>query len=118
MKSTIIIFIQKSNERLAEFLETVSPDQQAQNAFTSLNADGFGSKICIIRTEILIMSKLKMSPEELKAESLRLHDLRQERSKVASQAVKEMSKHPLSSEQFREQIRQHHEDAERLEKRN
>ena len=59
-----------------------------------------------------------MSPEELEAESLRLHDLRQERSKVALQAVAEMSKHPLSADQFREQIRQHHRIADRLEKRN
>jgi hypothetical protein len=63
------------------------------------------------------MNKLKMSPEELEAESLRLHDLRQERSKVEIKAVEEMSKHPLSSEQFREQIRQHHEEADRLEMR-
>ena len=57
------------------------------------------------------MNKLKKSPEELEAESLRFHVLRQERSKVAMQAVKEMSKHPLSSEQFREQIRQHQAEA-------
>ena len=63
------------------------------------------------------MSKLKMSPEEWEAESLRLHDFRQERSRVASLAVEEMSKHPLSAEQFREQIRQHHRDADRPEKR-
>ena len=59
-----------------------------------------------------------MSPEELEAESLRLHALRQERSKGAILAVAEMSKHPLLLEQMREQIKQHHKDADRLEKRN
>ena len=64
------------------------------------------------------MNKLKMSPEELEAESLRLHNLRQERSNILIQAVEEMSKHPLSTEQMREQIRRHHEEADRMEKRN
>ena len=63
------------------------------------------------------MKQSKMSPEEWEVESLRLHGLRQERSKVALLAVKEMLKHPLSAEQMREQIRQHHAEADRLEKR-
>jgi hypothetical protein len=62
------------------------------------------------------MKRLKMSPEEWEAESLKLHDLRQERSKVALLAVEEMLKHPLSAEQMRAQIRQHHAEADRLEK--
>jgi ATP phosphoribosyltransferase regulatory subunit HisZ len=41
----------------------------------------------------------KSSPEELKAERQRLHDLIQKRSKDALKAAEEMSKHPLSSEQ-------------------
>ena len=64
------------------------------------------------------MNKLKMSPEELEAESLKLHDLIQERSKGAIQAVEEMSKHPLSLEQMREQIRRIHATADKHEKRN
>ncbi len=65
------------------------------------------------RTE---MKRSKRSPEELEADSLRLHDLRQERSKVALRAVEEMSKHPLSAEQKREQIERHHAEVDRLEK--
>ena len=65
----------------------------------------------------MIMQKLKMSPEELEAESLRLPDSNQKRKKAELWAVEEMSKHPLSLEQKREQIKQHHKDADRLEKR-
>ena len=61
--------------------------------------------------EDLVMSKSKQSPEEIEAESLRLHVLRQQRNKEAIAAVKEMSKHPLSLEQMREQIREHHAEA-------
>ncbi len=66
----------------------------------------------------LIMKQLKRSPEQLEADSLELHALIQERSKAEIQAVEEMSKHPLSAEQMREQIRRHHAAADRLEKRN
>jgi hypothetical protein len=62
------------------------------------------------------MKRLKRSPEELEADSLKLHDLRQERSKVALLAVEEMSKHPLSAEQMRAQIKRNHAEADRLEK--
>ncbi len=65
------------------------------------------------RTE---MKRSKRSPEELEADSLKLHDLRQERSKVALLAVKEMLKHPLSAEQKIAQIERNHADADRLEK--
>lgn len=58
------------------------------------------------------MKQLKRSPEEFEAESLRLHDLRQERSKVAIQEVKEMSMHPLSAEQKREHIKRNHAEAD------
>lgn len=54
------------------------------------------------------------TPEELEAESLRLHLVRQEMSKERIKAVEEMSKHPLSLEQMREQIRQHHEEAKEI----
>ena len=63
------------------------------------------------------MEQSKMSPEEWEAESLRLHGLRQERSKVALLAVKEMLKHPLSAEQMRAQIERNHAEADRIEKR-
>ena len=62
------------------------------------------------------MKRSKLSPKELEAESLRLHNLRQERSKKLIKAVEEMAKHPLTKEQMREQIRRHHTEAERLEK--
>jgi hypothetical protein len=62
------------------------------------------------------MERSKKSPEELEADSLKLHALNQERSKVALQAVKEMSKHPLSSEQKIAQINRNHRIADRLEK--
>ncbi len=65
------------------------------------------------RTE---MKRLKKSPEELEAQSLKLHALIQERSKGALLAVEEMMKHPLSTEQKREQIRRNHAEADRLEK--
>jgi hypothetical protein len=63
------------------------------------------------------MKKSKRSPEEWEAESLRLHDLRQERSKVELRAVEEMLKRPLSAEQMREQIERNHAEADRIEKR-
>ncbi len=59
----------------------------------------------------------KMSPEELEAESLKLHAVRQEMSKRAIRAVEEMMKHPLWLEQKREQIRRNQAIAEKLEKR-
>jgi hypothetical protein len=62
------------------------------------------------------MKKLKKSPEELEAQSLKLHALIQERSKGALLAVEEMLKHPLSLEQKRAQIRRNQAIAERLEK--
>ncbi len=62
------------------------------------------------------MKQSKMSPEEWEAESLKLHDLRQERSKVALLAVEEMMKHPLSAEQKIAQIKRNHRIADRLEK--
>jgi hypothetical protein len=62
------------------------------------------------------MNKLKRSPEELEADSLKLHASRQERSRVALRAVEEMLKHPLSSEQMREQIERNHRIADRHEK--
>ena len=63
------------------------------------------------------MKQSKRSPEELEADSLKLHDLRQERSKAGLREVEEMLKHPLSLEQKREQIRRTHAEADRLEKR-
>ena len=45
------------------------------------------------------METSKHSPEELKAERQRLHDLIQKRSKAALARVAEMLKHPLSSEE-------------------
>ncbi len=57
------------------------------------------------------MSKLKMSPQELEAESIRLTALIAEASKAGLQAVKEMSKHPLSPEQMRQQVREHQQQA-------
>jgi hypothetical protein len=62
------------------------------------------------------MKQSKMSPEEWEVESLKLHDARQERSKVALQAVEEMKKHPLSAEQKIAQIKRNHAMADRLEK--
>jgi hypothetical protein len=49
------------------------------------------------------MKRLKMSPEELKAESLRFHASTQQRKQAELRAVEEMSKHPLSLEQKRAQ---------------
>jgi len=63
------------------------------------------------------MKQLKRSPEELEADSLKLHASIQERSKGELRAVQEMSKHPLSLEQMREQIKRNRAIAERLEKR-
>ena len=63
------------------------------------------------------MNSFKMSPEEWEVESLRLHASNQERSKVALRAVEEMSKHPSSLEQMREQAARLRRDANRLEKR-
>lgn len=57
------------------------------------------------------MSKSKMSPEELEAESLRFHALREKRKEEGLKAVAEMSKHPLSLEQMRAQIREHQAEA-------
>lgn len=57
------------------------------------------------------MTKLKMSPEELEAESLRFHVLREKRREEGEKAVAEMSKHPLSLEQMRAQIREHQAEA-------
>jgi len=54
------------------------------------------------------MKQSKMSREEYEAESLRLSALIKERSKAGLQGVKEMSKHPLSLEQMREQVRRQH----------
>ncbi len=62
------------------------------------------------------MKQSKRLPEELEADSLKLHASRQERSKVALRAVEEMLKHPLSSEQMREQIERNHRIADRYEK--
>jgi hypothetical protein len=62
------------------------------------------------------MKRLKRSPEEMEADSLKLHALNQKRKQEELLAVEEMLKHPLSLEQMREQIRQHHADADRLEK--
>jgi hypothetical protein len=62
------------------------------------------------------MKRSKRSPEELEADSLKLHDSRQERSKVALQAVAEMMKHPLSAEQKIAQIKRNHRIADRYEK--
>jgi hypothetical protein len=62
------------------------------------------------------MKRLKRSPEELEADSLALHASIQERSKAELRAVKEMSKHPLSLEQKREQANQMREAANRHEK--
>lgn len=54
------------------------------------------------------MNKPKMSPEELNAESLRLRDLIDKGSEAELRGVEEMSKHPLSLEQMREQVRRQH----------
>jgi hypothetical protein len=62
------------------------------------------------------MKQSKKSPEEWEAESLKLHNARQEMSKVALQAVEEMKKHPLSVEQKIAQIKWNHRIADRLEK--
>lgn len=72
----------------------------------------------MVEMENLTMQQLKKSPEELEAESLELHALIQERSKAEIQAVEEMSKHPLSAEQMREQIKRIHAAADKHEKRN
>lgn len=60
------------------------------------------------------MSESKMSRAELDAESLRLGALIDEASKAGIAAVKEMSKHPLSWEQAREQVRRHHATADHV----
>jgi hypothetical protein len=65
-----------------------------------------------------MMKQLKRSPEKLEADSLRFHASAQKRKEAASLAVQEMSKHPLSLEQKREQVRRTHAEADRLEKRN
>ncbi len=62
------------------------------------------------------MKRLKRSPEELEADSLAFEASRQERIKGEIRAVEEMMKHPLSTEQMREQIRRNHAEADRLEK--
>jgi hypothetical protein len=62
------------------------------------------------------MKRLKRSPEEMEADGLAFEASRQERIKVELRAVEEMSKHPLSSEQMREQIKRNHAEADRLEK--
>jgi len=54
------------------------------------------------------MKQSKMSREELEAESLRLSVLIDKASEARLRAVKEMSKHPLSLEQMREQVRRQH----------
>ena len=59
------------------------------------------------------MKKSKMSPEELEAESLRFHALREKRKEEGLKAVAEMKKHPLTTEQMREQIRRHQAEANR-----
>ena len=51
------------------------------------------------------MSEQKMSPEELNAESLRLTALIDKRSEAGLKAVAEMSKHPYSLQQMREQVK-------------
>jgi hypothetical protein len=63
------------------------------------------------------MKPLKRSPEELEADRLEFDASRQERKKVGLRAVEEMSKHPLSLEQKREQAKQLREAADRHEKR-
>lgn len=50
------------------------------------------------------MSNSKMSPEELKAETQRLQDLIAKRNKAEVEAVKELSKRPLSQEEYEAQI--------------
>ncbi len=78
----------------------------------------YGAKtICLFDCCLVLEPRLKKSPEELEAESLRLHNSRQERSKVLIQAVEEMMKHPLSLEEKRAQIKRHHADAKRFGKR-
>ena len=62
------------------------------------------------------MKRLKRSPEELEADSLRFHVSTQQRKKAELRAVAEMSKHPLSSEQKIAQITRNHAEADRLEK--
>ncbi len=57
------------------------------------------------------MKKQQMSQEELEAESCRLNGLITQASKAGLEAVKEMSKRPLSLEQMRHQIREHHRTA-------
>ena len=53
------------------------------------------------------MSELKMSPEELEAESLRLSVLIDKASEPGLQAVKEMSKRSWTLEEMRSQIIRH-----------
>lgn len=60
------------------------------------------------------MTKQKMSREELNKESLRLSALIAEGSKAGLKAVAEMSKHPLSPEQKKMQIRKHWQEADRV----
>ncbi len=62
------------------------------------------------------MKRLKRTPEELKMESLRFHASREKRKQEGLKAVAEMSKHPLSLEQARAQIREHQAEVDRLEK--
>ncbi len=65
------------------------------------------------RTE---MKRLKRSPEEMEADGLAFEASRQERIKAGLLAIEEMKKHPLTTEQKREQIRRTHAEADRLEK--
>ena len=60
------------------------------------------------------MTKLKMSREEFLAESKRMSVLIQKGSEAGLKAVKEMSKHPLSLEQMREQVRRQHADTDQV----
>jgi hypothetical protein len=62
------------------------------------------------------MKRLKRSPEKLKADRLVLLASIQTRKEAGLRAVEEMSKHPLSSEQKRAQIKRNHAEADRLEK--
>lgn len=57
------------------------------------------------------MSKSKMSQDELRAESLRLGALIRKGSEAGLRGIAEMSKHPLSLEQMKEQVKKHQQQA-------
>jgi hypothetical protein len=60
------------------------------------------------------MKSSKMSPEELRAESLRLKDLIDNRSEAGLQGVQELSKRQFSLEQMRAATKRHHRESAQM----